>query len=247
MQITISRSAWTGNRAFRRVLRGLTALICVFGSGAWIVPAQAQQRAEEEPKLVIENDSMLPATYPYATYEAQFQAHGGVPRLHWLLERGALPPGLKLEDDGLLHGRPERTGEFQFTVLVTDGGRPQQVVHKAFVLRVQSALTLNWKREAHVSGTRIEGSVEVGNTTPDSIDLTFIVLAVPSNGRAVAIGYQHFVLPAGTQAKDLPFGENLPAGGYVIHVDAVGEVGARNAIYRERLQTPAALQVTLGP
>jgi sorbitol-specific phosphotransferase system component IIA len=79
------------------------------------------------------------------------------------------------------------------------------------------------------------------------MDLTFVVLAVALNGRATAIGYQHFVLRRGTIAKELPFGETLPLGGYVVHVDAVGEVAAKNLIYRERMQTPSALQVTVGP
>ena len=68
--------------------------------------------------------------------------------LHWKLEKGALPPGIKFEDDGLLHGKAERAGEFQFTVSVTDGGKPQQAVQKGFVLRVRSALSLNWKAPA---------------------------------------------------------------------------------------------------
>jgi len=46
---------------------------------------------------------------------------------------------------------------------------------------------------------------------------------------------------------ELPFGETLPRGGYVVHVDAIGEVAARNVIHRQRLQTPAALQVAVGP
>ena len=200
-----------------------------------------------ESDLIIENDSQLPETYPHASYEARFHAHGGTPPLHWRLEKGALPPGLKLEHDGLLHGSPEHTGEFQFTVSVTDSGQPQRSVQKAFVLRVHSAMVLNWKNPAHVNGNRIEGSAEISNTTPDDIDLTFIVLAVPGNGRAVAIGYQHFVLRRGTVGQELPFGETLPRGGYVVHVDAVGEVPARNIIYRERMQTPSMLQVTVGP
>src|SRR5262249_50306208 len=125
--------------------------------------------------------------------------------------------------------------------------QPQQTVQKGFVLRVRSALTLDWKVPARVSGSRIEGSVEVGNTTPEDIDLTFIVLAVPANGRAVAIGYQHFVLRRGTPSMELPFGETLPRGGYVVHVDVVGEVPARRVIYRERLETPSMLQVNVGP
>ena len=167
--------------------------------------------------------------------------------MHWRVEKGSLPPGLRLEDDGFLHGSPDRTGEFQFTISVQDSGQPQTLVQKEFVLRVLAAMTLNWKTPAHVNGNRIEGSVEVMNTTKDDVDLTFIVLAVPGNGRAVAIGYQHFVLRQGTLTQELPFGETLPRGGYVVHVDAVGEVASRNVIYRERLQTPSMLQVAVGP
>lgn len=208
---------------------------------------QTSEAAQREPGVVIENESDLPETYPRATYEFRFRAHGGVPVLHWRVEKGALPPGIALEDNGLLHGQAERTGEFQFTVSVRDGSQPPQAVQKEFLLRVRSALTLNWKNLAHVNGKRIEGSAEVTNTTLDDMDLTFIVLAVPTNGRATAIGYQHFVLKAGTKAKELPFGETLPRGGYVVHVDAVGEVAAKNLIYRDRMQTPKALQVMVGP
>ncbi|HXJ91056.1 MAG TPA: Ig domain-containing protein [Candidatus Binatia bacterium] len=210
------------------------------------VPA-AGQRGIGESDLIIENDSELPDTYPHAAYEVRFRARGGVPLLHWRVEKGILPPGLKLDDDGLLHGSPNQTGEFQFTVSVTDRGQPQQSVQKVFTIRVFSAILLNWKTPAHVNGSRIEGSVDVSNTTRDDIDLTFIVLAVPGNGRAVAIGYQHFVLRRGTLAQELPFGETLPRGGYVVHVDTVGEVASRNVIYRERLQTPSMLQVAVGP
>jgi hypothetical protein len=214
--------------------------------------AEKQAGQEAEPAspqgdLVIESDRELPDTYPHAQYEFRFRAHGGVPTLHWRVEKGMLPTGLKLDDAGLLHGSPERTGEFEFTVSVRDGGRPQQAVQKAFLLRVHSAMVLKWKAPAQVSANRIEGSCEISNTTPDNIDLTFIVLAVPGNGRAVAIGYQHFMLRRGTIAQELPFGDTLPRGGYVVHVDAVGEVAAKNVIYRERLQTPSMLQVNVGP
>ena len=208
---------------------------------------QTGDATQSDPALVIENESELPETYPRANYEVRFRAHGGVPVLRWRLEKGGLPPGLKLEDDGLLHGQPERTGEFQFTVSVRDGSQPAQAVQKEFLLRVRSALTLNWKTPAHVNGNKIEGSAEVTNTTPDDMDLTFIVLAVATNGRATAIGYQHFVLRRGTVAKELPFGETMPSGAYEVHVDAVGEVSAKNVIYRDRMQTPSALQVTVGP
>ncbi|HLZ39939.1 MAG TPA: hypothetical protein VKQ11_03205 [Candidatus Sulfotelmatobacter sp.] len=235
--------------------RLLLTLLAILGTGCQIehvaavasdgLSQRSDQAAQSEPGLVIENDGELPETYPRANYEVRFRAHGGVPVLHWTLEKGALPPGIKLEDDGLLHGEPQRTGEFQFIVSVRDGS--QQAVQKGFLLRVLSALSLNWKTAAHVDGNRIEGSVEVTNTTADDMDLTFIVMAVPGNGRATAIGYQHFLLRRGTIAKELPFGEKLPRGGYMVHVDAVGEVAAKNLIYRDRMQTPKALQVMVGP
>jgi len=204
-----------------------------------------QEKGESD--LVIENDSQLPETYPHAAYEFRFRSRGGVPTLHWRVEKGTIPPGLKLEDEGLLHGSPEHTGEYQFTVSVTDSGQPQRSVQKVFNLRVRSAMVLTWKNPAHVNGNRMEGSAQISNTTADDIDLTFIVLAVPESGRAVAIGYQHFVLRRGTLGQELPFGETLPRAGYVVHVDAVGEVPAKNVIYRERMQAPSMLQVTVGP
>jgi hypothetical protein len=158
-----------------------------------------------------------------------------------------LPPGIKLEDEGLLHGAADRAGEFQFVVSVTDGGQPQQAVQKEFTIKVVEAITLVWKVPAHVTGNRIEGSVEVSNTTADDIDLTFDVKAVAENGRATEIGYQRFPLKKGTTGMALPFGETLPHGGYVIYVNVNGEVAKRNAIYKEQMQTPAALQVVVGP
>src|SRR5579872_869765 len=44
---------------------------------------QMPEAAQSEPGVVIENESDLPETYPRATYEVRFRAHGGVPVLHW--------------------------------------------------------------------------------------------------------------------------------------------------------------------
>jgi Putative Ig domain len=197
--------------------------------------------------MVIEGESQLPDGYPHHHYEFHFHAHGALSVQHWKVEKGALPPGMKLDESGLLAGDPERPGEFQFTVSVTDGGNPESAVQKQFVLKVVAVLAINWKTPAHATGNRIDGTVEVSNTSPDDMDLTFVVVAVAGNGRATAIGYQHFVLKKGTVAMELPFGETLPHGGYVIHVDAVGEVAPKNVIYRDRMETPGPLQVTVGP
>ena len=246
---SIHGSRFAGRLLFQASL-GVLMLFGVGGLNARPRQSQTQETTapgQRENELVIETESELPDTYPQADYQFRFRARGGVPALHWRLEKGTLPPGITLEADGLLHGKPERVGEFQFLVSVRDGSQPQQAVQKGFLLRVRSALSLKWKTLAHVTGSRIEGSVEVSNTTPDDIDLTFIVMAVQGNGRATAIGYQRVVLRGGTVEQELPFGETLPHGGYVVHVDAVGEVAAKNLIYRDRLQTPGALQVSVGP
>jgi hypothetical protein len=235
-----------------RFMRGfLIALSCTAGMAALSVgilrAGGRAVRSQNEPELLIQSDAELPDAYPRMPYEYRFHARGGVPVLQWRVEKGALPAGMKLEDDGRLHGAPEHKGEFQFTVSVRDGSNPRQAVQKDFTLHVFSAFALVWKVPAHVNGNRIEGSVEVSNATPEDIDLTFIVMAIAANGRATAIGYQHFVLAKGMIGKELPFGETLPHGAYAVNVDAVGEVAAQNLIYRERLQTPSALQVTVAP
>jgi hypothetical protein len=190
----------------------------------------------------------LPVTYPRAPYQVKFYARGNyVPVLHWKLESGTLPPGIKLEDDGSLHGEAQRVGEFQFAVSVKDGGQPQQAWQKVFAIKVVEAITVAWKVPAHVNVDRIEGSVEVSNTTVDDMDLTFDVKAVAENGRATEIGYQHFLLTRGTVGMSLPFGETLPYGSYMVYVDVNGEVASRNAIYKEELQTPRRLRVLVGP
>jgi hypothetical protein len=197
--------------------------------------------------LLIEPEK-LPDTYPQEPYAAKFYGKGDyVPVLRWRVESGALPPGIKLDENGELRGAAERAGEFEFTVSVRDGGQPRQAVQKVYVIKVVEAIKVEWKVPAHVTANRIDGSVAVSNTTQDDMDLTFDVKAVAENGRATEIGYQHFPLKRGTVGMALPFGETLPHGAYVIYVSVVGEVAKRNAIYRERMQTQGALQVVVGP
>lgn len=205
------------------------------------------QTQEKDDGMVIE-PAELPGTYPHGSYQVSLHARGNyVPVLHWTVEKGTLPPGIALEDGGLLHGEAQRAGEFQFVVGVRDGGQPQQAVQKVFVIKVVDALTVAWKVPAHVNVSRIEGSVEVSNATADDIDLTFDVKAVAENGRATEIGYQHFPLKKGTIGMVLPFGETLPHGTYTVRVDVNGEIAKRQAIYKAGLEVPLVLQVVPGP
>ena len=190
----------------------------------------------------------LPSTYPHGRYQVSLDARGNyVPVLRWRIENGVLPPGIILDDNGVLRGEALRAGEFQFVVAVRDGGQPQQAVRKEYVIKVMDAITVAWKVPAHVNLNRIEGSVEVSNATVDDVDLTFDVKAVAEDGRATEIGYQRFPLKKGTIGMALPFGESLPHGAYVVYVNVNGEVAKHNAIYKQQMQTPAPLQVLVGP
>jgi hypothetical protein len=207
-----------------------------------------QATTENDQNGMVIEPGELPVTYPHGLYQVIFRARGNyVPVLQWKVERGALPPGISLDENGMLHGEAQRAGEFQFVITLRDGGKPQQIVQKEFVIKVLEAITVAWKVPAHVNANRIEGSVEVTNATVDDVDLTFDVKAVAEDGRATEIGYQHFPLKKGTIGMALPFGENLPHGAYVVYVNVNGEIAKRNAIYKRRLQTPAALQVLVGP
>jgi hypothetical protein len=214
---------------------------CTLGQSS---PAPA---ADSDNGLVIEPNE-LPNTYPHGPYQVAFHARGNyVPVLHWKVEQGALPPGITLEENGVFRGEAQRAGDFQFVISVRDGGQPQQAVQRGYSIKVVEAITLVWKVPAHVNVNRIEGSVEVSNTTVDDLDLTFDVKAVAENGRATEIGYQHFPLKRGAIGMALPFGDTLPYGAYMIYVNVNGEVAKRNAVYKETMQTAAPLQVVVGP
>jgi hypothetical protein len=197
------------------------------------------------------NLSLEAVTLPKASarheYRFQFQAHGGIPPMKYVLSQGSLPTGMKLSEDGLLAGTPTTTGEYKFTVTVIDSSNPLQKAFRVFVLRIAPPMVMEWKRYAHVTGNRIDGSIVISNNTEDEFDFTFVALAVADNGRAVAIGYQHFPLKSGVDSLEIPFGETLPRGNYVVHVDAVGEVAAKDQIFRTRLQTKEKLAITVGP
>src|SRR5258708_17706579 len=84
------------------------------------LPKKARQTSSPTqggPQLVIDTLS-LPGTYPRATYLMHMQARGGTLPYHWRAEKGDLPPGLRLDDDGTLQGTPQKGGEDSLTISV---------------------------------------------------------------------------------------------------------------------------------
>jgi hypothetical protein len=206
----------------------------------------AQQGAATGEPLEVRTTS-LPKAYHRQRYETRLEARGGITPLRWDLTEGAPPPGIVLGQDGVLSGIPTETGEFRFTVTVTDSGRPAAQRNQQLVLTVVAPLLAQWGRYPAVTGQRLEGSILVSNQTEQEFDLTVIAMAVNEIGRATAIGYQRIPLKKGTSSLEIPFGENLPYGSYELDVDAVAEVAATNSIYRARLVPKEKFQVQEGP
>jgi len=209
-------------------------------------PLFAQQGAATGEPLVIQTTSLHKA-YLRQHYETHLEAQGGITPLHWEITDGSPPPGIALGADGTLSGSPTETGEFKFTVRVTDNGRPAAQRNQPLVLTVVAPLLAQWGRYPKVTGQRLEGSIIVSNQTEQDFDLTAIIMAVNEIGRATAIGYQRVNLKKGTAELEIPFGENLPHGSYELDADAVAEVAATNSIYRARLVPKERFQIQQGP
>jgi hypothetical protein len=226
-----------------RVPRCLLLLcqLCVLAS-----VAGAQQGAATGEPLEVRTAS-LPKAYLKQQYEFRLEARGGITPLRWEITEGAAPAGIVLGRDGVLSGAPTETGEFKFTVTVTDGGRPAVQRNQQLVLTVVAPLMAQWGRYPRVTGRRLEGSIIVSNQTEQDFDLTAIMMAVNETGRATAIGYQRIALKKGTTSLEIPFGENLPQGSYELNVDVVAEVAATNSIYRARLVPKERFHMVQGP
>ena len=179
----------------------------------------------------------LPTATLWNRYIFQLQADGGIEPYHWRVVIGSLPRGLELQDSGQIIGVVNQAGQLDFLIQATDrtGARSQP---KKFTLAVEPPLKADWLKKSQVNGIRIDGSVKVTNTSGRDFDLTFVVLAVNDIGRATAIGYQHFPLKKNTRDMELPFGDTLSAGNYIVNVDLVGEEPVSQTIFRTRLVTP---------
>ncbi len=193
---------------------------------------------------------VLPATPPpavqHAAYYFEIRTRGGTPPLKFKVVKGTLPPGLELDPEiGVITGQPGEAGNFDFTVEVSDSSQPPQRAEQEFTVHSATALAVEWVTPPRVTGDTISGAVELTNGTRDDFDLTLIVVAVNGLGKAFALGYQHFTLSRETNNMRIDFSSNVPAGAYIVHVDAVAEVAKRDAIFRARLQTPAPLNVPL--
>jgi len=200
--------------------------------------------ASQQPGLVITAQSASSAILG-SNFSFPLVATGGSAPYSWRLVDGQLPPGLKLRAHaGAISGVPATAGEYRFTVAVADSSAPPLQAQRAMTITVIAGLTIDWKQSPKVQGTTLSGSVVVTNQTGQDFDLTVVVVAVNSSGRATTLGYQHFTLAAEKSGLVIPFGSSPGPGSYVVHADAVAHHPSGHHIYRARKQSLEPLSIT---
>ncbi len=90
------------------------------------------------PLSIVQGALSPKATILNAPYSFQFTAQGGGTQT-WSLQSGALPGGMQLSSSGSLSGTPTTSGDFTFTVRVTDGTRSAT---QTYTLTVVTRLTI---------------------------------------------------------------------------------------------------------
>ncbi len=216
---------------------------------AWIVclllslSAAASTHHPDEPALTISTQSPAAAFIAGAAFHLPMAAEGGTQPYTWSVVSGHLPPGLRLHPhNGKLSGVPTTEGEYPVVIGVTDSGYPQQHAQREIVIRIVAAVTIDWKQQPQVQGNTLSGSVVVSNQTAHNFNLTVVIVAVNSHGRATALGYQHFTLAPQTTGQVIPFTGTPGMGTYIVHVDAVAH--SHHHTYRSRKQTADSLTIS---
>jgi hypothetical protein len=88
--------------------------------------------------LSIATKSLAPATAGTA-YASPLSAAGGKAPYNWSLASGTLPTGITVGSAGSLAGTTTQTGQFNFTVQVTDSSSPQQTATQSLTLTANAA------------------------------------------------------------------------------------------------------------
>ena len=229
-----------------RTMRNLAAccVLVLFALATAFAARGQSSAANQQPGLVIAAQATSSAILG-SNFSFPLVATGGSAPYSWRLVDGQLPPGLKLHaHSGAISGVAAAAGEYRFTVAVADSSVPSLQAQRAMTITVIAGLTIDWKQFPKVQGTTLSGSVVVTNQTGQDFDLTVVVVAVNSIGRATTLGYQHFTLAAEKSGPVIPFGSSPGPGSYVVHADAIAHHPSGHHIYRARKQSSEPLSIT---
>jgi Putative Ig domain len=206
-----------------------------------VAPAQASPADPRSLEIVLQSPQTIVAG---ESFRAPLAVQGGFAPYTWTRVEGELPPGLKLHPHKGISGVPTTPGEYHVTLAVADSSLPHQQAQRELRIIVIAGLAIDWKQPPAVQGNTIAGSLVVSNQTGHNLDITVIVVAVNSIGRATALGYQHFALAAEQSSPVIPFGSSPGPETYTVRADAAAHTRSGHHVFRASKQTPATLQVT---
>lgn len=206
-----------------------------------MAPAQAAAADPRALEIVVQSPQTIVAG---ESFHLPLIAQGGFAPYTWSRVDGDLPPGLKLHAHKGISGVATVPGEYHVTLAVADSSVPHQRAQRELTIIVIAGLTIDWKQPPQVQGNTISGSLVVSNQTGHNLDITVVVVAVNSIGRATALGYQHFTLAAEQSSPVIPFGSSPGPETYTVRADAAAHTKSARHIFRASQQTPATLQVT---
>ncbi len=178
-------------------------------------------------------------------YTLPLTVTGGITPYTWSVVAGELPAGLRVQPHkGNVTGTPTTPGTYHFTVSVRDSSIPQLELRRDFNIQVIEGITIQWQDAPAVHGNKVSGSAVVSNQTGEEFVLTVVVVAVNQIGRATALGYQHFKIPAGSSSPVIPFGSTPGMGTYYVRVDAVAHRSGKKHVFRTSKETSADLVIS---
>jgi len=104
------------------------------GTAAVVVTA-----GSSSPQPLSVTTTSLPAAVAGVAYSSPLNATGGKIAYSWALASGSLPTGITVHSTGSLSGTTTQTGQFSFTVQVTDSSSPKQTATQPLVLTVNTS------------------------------------------------------------------------------------------------------------
>ncbi len=178
--------------------------------------------------LAITTTSPLPDGFLQTSYSQQLSASGGTSPYSWVVLFGTFPPGLSLSSSGLLSGVPTQTGEFVFTVRVSD--QLNRLDSRQFSLTIRAtqtplSITTSSLPEGTVGQTYSAAlsatggsppysfAVAPGSTLPPGLTLSNagVIGGVPTAAGQYAVTFQVFDRLQGSATRSLTMVIRAPA------------------------------------
>ncbi len=123
--------------------------------------------ATKQLSLIVDNIAISTYEFPVARLEMDFEKQfqeievlGGANPFTFEINKGSLPAGLSLKSNGKIVGTPAATGEFGFSVKVTDSNG--HLTEKEYTLTVEDVINVNFTPETPITNAEVNNTINIG-------------------------------------------------------------------------------------